>query len=245
MLFWLTMTTLLVHREVRPGDSALREIPVAHVVKLFFMQRQPEDSTPLLGIYSGKTCLGHLRLKPQIDEHTQNHNLSFSGDLQLSMLGGKKDRIGWEGQWEMDKLLATRRFTLTVKTHSPTDLTSQIEVIPAENIAHYELLGSNGTLERGDYPLDESGVRMVLNQLVDGDSSLLTMFEKQRAAMVPTIKARLSSLPVLHGESMDTYLITIDVNGQNLLNCHVDQLGRVIYVTTLLGYTLSTDVMSP
>ena len=61
VLFWLTMTGLLVHQQVRPGDSALREVPPAHVVKLLFMHHQPSN----LNIYSDKLRLGQLVIEPE------------------------------------------------------------------------------------------------------------------------------------------------------------------------------------
>ena len=239
VLFWLTMTALLVHQEVRPGDSALREIPVSHVVKLLLMHQQKSA----LSIYSDKLRLGQLQIEPSTDEQTQTRKIAFHGDLQIIVPGGKRERIGWKGDLEMDKYLTTRRFQVSVTNHAITDLTSQIEVLPAENIAHYELLSPNGTIEREDYTLDERGVRTALDQL-GLDSSLFPIAQKQRAATAPTIKARLSSLPV-HGENMDTYLITIESNGQTLLECHVDQLGHVVHVATLLGYTFSADDVTP
>ena len=65
VLFWLTMTGLLVHQELRPGDSALREIPVSHVVKLIFMHRQDQQHPAPLRITSDKQPLGEVRLVPE------------------------------------------------------------------------------------------------------------------------------------------------------------------------------------
>jgi len=58
------------------------------------------------------------------------------------------------------------------------------------------------------------------------------------------IKARQSTLAVPGGR-MDTYLVTMETNGQTLLECHVDQLGRIVQASTLLGYTLSPDSTTP
>jgi hypothetical protein len=40
---------------------------------------------------------------------------------------------------------------------------------------------------------------------------------------------------------MDTYLVTVESNGQTLLECHVDQLGRIVHVSTLVGFSLATE----
>src|SRR5260221_2769842 len=155
VLFWLTMTGLLVHRQIRPGDSALREVPPAHVVKLLFMHHQPSN----LNIYSDKLRLGQLMINPTTGPQGQDRDLKFSGDLQILVPGGKRERIKWDGLLQMDKLLTIKRFQFAVDTHTPTDLTSEIVIVPAENIAHFKLSAPNGAVERQDYTLDERGAR--------------------------------------------------------------------------------------
>ena len=93
----------------------------------------------------------------------------------------------------MDKLLTTKRFQLKVDTHIPTDLTSEIVIVPAENIAHYEVRTANGTVERQDYTLDERGARTALEQ-VGLDPTLLPISKKQQTASSFQIKARASPL---------------------------------------------------
>ena len=94
-----------------------------------------------------------------------------------------------------------------------------------------------------DFTLDEHGARAVLEH-AGIDPSLLPISWKSQASAVYTSKARLSSLPV-HGGQMDTYLVTVESNGQTLLECHVDQLGRVVHASTLLGYTLAPEDITP
>ena len=238
VLFWLTMTGLLVHQQLRPADSALREVPPAHVVKLMFMH----PSLSQLNIYSDKLRLGHLNLQPEISADRQDRDLKISGELQVIIPGAKRERIGWDGELKMDKLLNIKQFQLSVHTHAPADLTSRITVIPSENIAHYELRATNGVIERQDYTLDERGARSALEQ-VGLDAALLPIGQKS-AASTMSIKARQATLDVPGGR-MDTYLVTAESNGQTLLEFHVDQLGRVVQANTLLGYTLSADATTP
>jgi hypothetical protein len=73
---------------------------------------------------------------------------------------------------------------------------------------------------------------------------LLPISWKAQAAAEYTAKARLSSLSV-HGGQMDTYLVTVESNGQTLLECHVDQLGRIVHASTLLGYTFAPEDITP
>lgn len=238
VLFWLTMTGLLVHQEMRPGDSALREVPPAHVGKLLFMHHQLST----LNIYSDKLRLGQLIIDPRPPEG-EKRDLKFGGEVQIHIPGAKRERIGWEGHLHMDKLLSVEEFELTVFTHLPTDLESKIVIAPKENVAHYELRASHGTVERQDYTLDERGARAALQQL-GLDPSYLPISKKQTVAAAFEIKARQSTL-ALHGEQMDTYLVTLESNGQTLLECHVDQLGRIVRANTLVGYTLTPDEITP
>lgn len=240
VVFWLAMTGLLVHQELRPSDSALWELPPAHVVKLLFMHH--ERST--LNIYSEKLRLGQLVVDPLVTDNGQGRELNFSGDLQVLVPGGgKRERIYWKGNLRMDKLLTVSRFELSVTTHAPTDLTSEVVIIPSENVAHYELRASNGAVERQDYSLDERGARSALEQ-VGIDPSLLPIAKKQSLGSGVEIRARQSTLNVPGGQ-MDTYKVTVEANGQTLLECHVDQLGRIVHANTLIGYSLSPDATTP
>ena len=43
VLFWLTMTGLLVRMELWPNHSSLRSIPIEHVAKLMWLHEQASD----------------------------------------------------------------------------------------------------------------------------------------------------------------------------------------------------------
>jgi hypothetical protein len=243
VLFWLIMTGLLIHQELRPGDSALREIPVSHVVKLIFMHRQDlQQHTPLI-ISSDKQRLGQVKLIPTIDPQTQDRNVELSGDLQFSVPGTRRERIGFRGLLNMDKLLNIKRFQLSVTTHIPTEMETFVEILPRDNLARYEVRAQGIIVDRQDFTLDEHGARAALDH-AGIDPALLPISWKPQTAGEFSAKARLSSLPVTGGQ-MDTYLVTIESNGQTLLECHVDQLGRIVQATTLLGYTLSPEDITP
>ncbi len=237
VLFWLTMTALLLRNEIRPGDSALREVPVGHVIKLIFHHQQESD----LKISNDKLRLGQLRIMPRTDKSAGRRFLAFTGNLHFPIPGAKSQRVAWDGELELDKALVTRRLRFGLKVHYPTELRSEIVVLPAENVAHYELRSPTGILERQSYTLDEDGARQVLQQF-GLDPDLLPA--QMRRATPPVIKAQQSSL-YIHGEDLDTYLITIELNGQTWLECHVDQLGHIIRATTLLGYTFAPDDVGP
>jgi hypothetical protein len=237
VIFWLTMTGLLLRNEVRPGDSALREVPVGHVVKLLFHHQQTSD----LNIVNDRLRLGRLRILPQSDKTTGLRVIAFDGDLHLTVPGAKRQRVAWKGELEMDKALVTQRFQLGVTTHDPMEIRSEIVVLPKENVARYQV-SAGGTVERQEFSLDERGARQVFQQL--GIDPEMLPAAQMPHPKPPTVRAQQSSMEI-HGERMDTYLVTVESNGQTWLECHVDQLGKIVKATTLLGYTLTPDDITP
>ena len=169
--------------------------------------------------------------------------VGFTGTLLFLLPGGDRQRVGWDGEFEMDKDLTIHRFRIGVVMHETGKLRSEVVVLPAENVAHYTLTSANGILERQDYSLDEQGARDVMRHL-GVDASMLPLGGPMPQAKPPVIKAHQSSLDV-HGERMDTYLVTVEVNGQTLMECHVNQLGQVVKATTILGYSLLIDDITP
>ncbi len=238
VLFWLTMTALLLRNEVQPGDSALREVPPGHVVKLILHHQQASD----LNIISDKMRLGHLRIDPKTNKDQGLRLINFTGNLLFIIPGGDRQRVAWDGEVEMNKELAIQRFRIGVTMHDPDRLRSEITIRPAENIARYELSSATGVLERQDYSLDERGAREVFRQL-GIDPAMLPVSPRQHS-QPPVIKAHQSSIDI-HGERMDTYLVSIESNGQTWLECHVSQLGQIVRATTLLGYSLVPDDITP
>jgi hypothetical protein len=238
VVFWLTMTALLLRNEIKPADSALREVPAGHVVKLLLHHQLPSD----LNIISNKMRLGHLRIDPKARKDGKPRTIGFTGNLVFIIPGGDRQRVAWDGEVEMDQELAIQRFRLGVTMHDQEKLRSEIVIEPAENVAHYVLSTSSGILERQDYTLDERGARDVFRQL-GIDPSMLPVTPTVRSKP-PVIKAQQSSIEI-HGERMDTYLVTVESNGQTWIECHVDQLGHIVRATTLLGYSLIPDDVTP
>ena len=161
VLFWVTMTALLLRNEIHPGDSSLREVPPGHVVKLILHHQQAS----VLNIVSDKTHLGRLRIEPHTDKQNGLHTFTFTGTLALNTLDGERRKIAWDGEVKMNKELDVRQFRVGVTSHEPETLRSEITVLPIEKVVHYELSTKAGILERQDYTLDERGMRDVLRQL--------------------------------------------------------------------------------
>lgn len=238
--FWLTMTGLLIRKEAGPGDSALREVPVGHVVKLLLMHEQPSD----LNIYSGKTRLGYLRIHPQMHKGDRSRVIAFAGNLQVMLPGQERQRVGWSGEIELEKTLATRRFTVSLTLSEPGKRKApaygaQISIAPAENLLTWTPLDG----QPHTYTLDDDGLQTALREM--GEPELLAMLQGQTRSMTPpVIRAHLSSM-LIRGERIDTYLVTIVQSGQTLLEFDVSQLGQILRAKTLIGYSLAPEDLTP
>jgi hypothetical protein len=238
ILFWLTMTGLLLRSELKPGDSALREVPPGHVVKLILHHRQKSE----LNIVSDKMRLGRLHIEPKMRKEDGMRVFTFTGYMLLLLPGGERQKVAWDGECEMDKELAVHRFRLGLTTHESEKLRSEVVVLQRENVARYTLSSPTGLLEKQSYSLDEKGAQDVMRQL-GIDPSMLPM-DPLAKTKPPEVKARQSSIEV-QGEPMDTYAVSVEVNGQTLLECHVNQLGQIVKATTIFGYGLMIDDISP
>ena len=245
--FWLTMIGLLIRKEAGPGDSALREVPVGHVIKLLLMHEQPSD----LNIYSGKMRLGYLRIHPQMHQGDRSRVIAFVGDLRLTVPGFERQRATWTGELDLEKNLATRRFTMGLTLSDPTMRSApayrtQISIQPAENILTWTQFSGDRTIDGPHtYTLDEAGLQAALREMETPDPSMLSMIRGQTRSMTaPVIKALQSSMPY-HGERIDTYLVTIEQSGQTLLEFDVDQLGHILRAKSIIGYSLAPDDVVP
>ena len=242
--FWLTMIGLLIRKEAGPGDSALREVPVGHVVKLLLMHEQPSD----LIIYSGKMRLGYLRIHPQMHQGDRSRVIAFVGNLQIVMPGLERQRVRWDGEIELEKTLATRRFTMGLIFRDPAtrhapEYRAQITIAPAENLLTWSLLSGDRLIEKPHtYTLDDAGLQQALRDI---DPAIPAMIQGQTRSMAPPVIRALQSSMLIRGEPIDTYLVTIEQSGQTLLEFDVDQLGHILRAKTLIGYSLAPEDLLP
>ena len=248
VVFWLVMAGLLVRQHVGAGDAALREVPVGHVVKLLLMHEQPSA----LNIYSDQRRLGHLRVHPRFQIAERSRVIEFSGNLLTNLPGSERQRIVWDGSWELEKTLATRQFTvgLTLREAIGLDASAYrtlVTITPSENAAKNLL---RWTLHRGDrliedrrIGLDSAGLDTALRELVD--PSLLAMIHGQKRALTPPVIKAHQSTMLIHGERIDTYLVSIEQNGQTLIEADISQLGQILRAKTLIGYPLTPDDLVP
>jgi hypothetical protein len=233
ILFWITMTVLLVRSELWPGQSKLRSVPVEYVAKLFWAHQHESDLT----IWSESSRVGHLHLHPKIRKEDGARILEFSGNLQWHLPGSQKQRVSWGGTATFDDKLSLTSLQIGVPVGESPLTKAQITVTPSKNLARYQLLNAEIELEQEDYALDESGLKKVLKQL-DLDPAL---YESVRgSATVPVVSARQSSLTIRQGR-IDTFLVSLKQGGQTLCEAHVNQIGEVARVKTLVGFNMAPE----
>ena len=238
VLFWLTMTALLIRNEVTPERSGVRTVPVSHVMKLLYLHEQPSD----LFIYNEAMRIGNLRLHPTIRPEDNVRLLEFNGNLHLRF-PGVKQRFSWDGSLEMNAEFAMDRFSFGITVHEPSEMRGELQITSRDKTAQFTLLSHGHVVEEEQFTLDREGLERVITKL-NGDPTLLTTLHGQTTGLSPKITAQQSSLKI-QGEEIETYLIVIQQSGQTLLECHFDQLGKVLRARTAIGYTLAPPGVSP
>ena len=239
VLFWLTMTTLLVRTEFWPNYSMLRTVPLEHVAKLMWLHEQASDLT----VSNEGLRVGHLTIHPKIRPEDGARVLEYSGNLSVRLPGSPRNRISWDGIAEFDAEWNLGSLLLGLGMREPSLMRAEILVKPSENHATYRLMNNGRAIESEEFTLDERGLKKVLTQ-VDLDPALYDTFRSSSTAAAPIITAQLSSITA-HHERIDTYLVEVRQGGQTLLEAHISQLGQVLRMRTLVGYTLAPDDLIP
>ncbi len=237
--FWVTMWTLLIRTEVRPQGSALREVPLEHVVKLMFHHGQPSDFV----IHSDSTRVGTLLMLPHIRKEDGQRLVELTGSIEAHAPGSPRQRISWDGTAELTPELELEVFRLgsfvreAAATSPPTER-FELTVHPRTRRAQWQWRSGSQLVEERSYALDETGLRTALSEW-NIDPALLRRMQGFKAPP-PRITAHQSTLRIRE-ESAETFLITIEYAGQTWLECHVSQLGQVMHARTLVGWTLSPE----
>lgn len=237
--FWLVMTGLLVRTELVPDATRLREVPMFHVVKLLFLHEQPSD----LQVFSDNLRVGDLRIHPRTDPDTQQRRIEFSGNLQLHFPAPTRQRFAWDGAFELDRLGKLQLFRFGLSTQESTKARMDLLINPLSRRALFTMQQRGGIREEQEYTLDENGANEVFAQL-GIDPAIVKSVHGRAAALAPTLSARQSTLRI-HGERVETYLISVTQNEHVLADIHVSQLGQVLKVKTAFGYTLVPQDVVP
>ncbi len=225
VIFWIAMMGLLIRNEYFPENSRLREIPPAHVLKMVFVHEQPT----LLQIHSDKQLIGQLTLTPSTIDETGDRRVDFAGNVRVRLANGRKPRLAWDGRWIMGRTFKTKHLTFGITMQDFTgnqvdgERRVEVEMSPAENRAHVVLKSASGIDDERDYSMDQNGARNFFRDL-GIDPMMMAALTAQKSTMMTDIHARQSSLKI-HGERVETYLVSIEQAGQTMADFAVNQIG--------------------
>ncbi|MDQ3623998.1 MAG: hypothetical protein M3463_16185 [Verrucomicrobiota bacterium] len=241
IVFWLTMTGLLMHREFWPEQAPLREVPVEHVLKLLFLHEQASE----LAIFSERTRIGHVRLHPKTNAETGERSLLFSGSLSLRLAGDVRRRASWQGELLLEPGLAVREAFLSIEVPPPEDLRTELHYASAKSLIRYALSNGGRILERDEFTLDDAGLNKALGRFAV-DPAVLAVFRGSAApSLGETRVTAQQSFVRLQGERLESYLLSVQQNGQTLFECQVSQLGQILSARTILGWQLGPSESMP
>lgn len=233
VLFWVTMWTLLVRSEWHPQETALRAVPLDLVWKNIFQNTQPSD----LVIRASGQRIGHLRLAPRAVEG-EERVLEYFGNLQPEMIGLPPQHASWEGRIEMDAAFAVKLVRLNVGLREPGPrtlarlTTLELYLYPPEQRGRYGLALAGQPQVSQEFTLNEAGLAAVMEQW-GVEPSLLGRFSSAGTSPVPAVATARQAQLALHGEKVETFLVTIRREGQTLLEMHVSQLGQILQAKTV------------
>lgn len=233
-IFWLIMWALLLRSELRPQDASLREVPVEHVARLIFREKQSSD----LALFENGARVGTLQIIPSVPSENRCA-VDFVGTVQMRLPDGARERIRWNGEFTTDNAFTLQLLHL-VFTSGPTQdgLTVEITVNPVEHTASYVSRSQGRVMAEQAFTPDQSGLARFAESL-GIDPGILQAASFSRAS-APRITAHQSSLQI-HHEKVDTYLVTVEFNGQTMLGVQVSQIGVVLEATTALGWSLESQ----
>ena len=236
VIFWITMTGLLVRKEWVPEDSSLRKVPLSHVLRLVFQHAQTSD----LQLYHQKELIGRARVHPQVGPESRRL-VEFSGHLQLNLPGMPRQRLNFSGASEFNAALELQQQTLNLSFREPAGHRIRLSLNPQTQRLSYDSLIDQTVTGRGEYPLTMDSARSWLD-LQGLGFALPQAAAPGKSAM--NIQAMQSSLQI-RGEKIDTYLVSFQQSEQTLLEVHFSQLGQILRARSFLGYSAAPDELAP
>lgn len=170
--------------------------------------------------------------------------IEISGNLQLQIPGAAKQRIGWDGLVELSPTFQMERLQLRTAAREASaaavpENTAYIEYDAPTRIVRYELKLSGQTIDEHQFTADEAGIRDLLERS-GVDSQLLQFANVKSEGSTASVSAQRASLRI-KDDKVDTLLVSLQVNGQTMLEFHVSQLGQILHAKTLTGWTLQAE----
>ncbi|MDB6150890.1 MAG: hypothetical protein JWQ44_2338 [Chthoniobacter sp.] len=229
IVFWLSMTGLLLRKELGPSDSALRAIPAEHVLKLMFRHGERSELT----VYSDNQRIGRLRVHPQIRLEDSHRVLAINGNVQLAFPGFERKRWSWDGELEMDKLLGLERSHFVFTTRERFAPSIEITLDHRARLLRYATRINGALATEAEFPLGEGGAFGWLQQQLPPE--LLAALHRE-GRVPPQLIASQSQLD-FQGERIQTYLVALEQDGQRFIEVHVSELGKILQAKTAIGYS--------
>ena len=240
--FWLAMTSLLVVREIFPDATRLNRLPVSYVGGLFFQHGQSSD----LQIYDAGKEVGYLHLQPRMNADKSVRLLEYHGMLTLNPLGMSKQRLSWTGSVRMNERSDVRGFEIVISTQEPLNQL-KITIDPEANSAEFAVHANGRLVDKSNITLDRAGLAKLISRsgLETGTLQQVLATPAGAATAAPELSAYSSSTR-LNGETVSTYLVSLKIGGQTLLEAHVSKLGQVLRAQLpLFGYKMAPHNITP
>lgn len=234
------MTSLLVIQQMYPERANINSIPISYVGRQFFQHQQSSD----LEICDLDKSVGYLHLQPRIDAANDKRMIEFSGNLTYTPSGFGSQRIAWSGNVEFDPLLVAKHIHLSI-TFQGAAQQFLLDITPPTRKMHYIVRVNGAAIDENTISIDENGLNTLLTQAGISPAIFAQFSNGSASQFAPEFLAQQSSVN-LNGEIASTFLLTMKIGGQPLIEAHLSQLGQVLKASTpLFGYRLAPHNVAP
>lgn len=238
--FWMAMTTLLIVREYYPEATNLSQVPINFVGRLVFQHNQTSD----LQIWDAGNDVGYLHIAPRHFPPGKGKSLEYQGKVHIHPLGMARQQLSWSGNFLLNDKNDIRSVTVGLTTQEPEHQLN-VTIDSETKTARFSLQSAGQTLDQSTITLDRAGVTKLIERIGLDPSILQQVQSTSASTAAPEITAHQSSTK-LNGESVSTYLVSIKISGQTLIEAHVTQLGQVVRANIpIFGYKLSPYNIAP
>lgn len=244
ILFWVTMTGMLVRSEFFGGAAGQIAVPPAHVFKQIFLHEQPSD----LAFYRQRQRLGLFHVQPRRDPpnaaNGASHALMINGGSTLDLFGLPNERVILRATVELDTQQAVRHFEVFASVREPRQKDPSLGITfdgaPPANHYHYVVRrGEAVQQERSGTPeelLDDPAFRVL------GIDPKTVIHQATTGGAGSTVEARRSTMP-FNGEIIDTYLVTL--RGMFETTMQTTEQGQILVIRTGTGYDFYDETITP
>ncbi len=235
IVFWLTMTTLLVRMQIQPEASVLREVPPARVLALLFEHGQ--SST--LSIKHNRLTYGTVSINPVIEANGERI-LRYGGHALLRASYLPHDRLSLEGEMNFDPALEVTeaRGSLGLRDQRTRFI---YRLNSAAHSLKYSLEMEGEIYRDGTISLRRNDLERLAADL-GVDPAILETASASGGSV--KLSAHYSTFGY-RDEKVQAYSLIIQRENTTLAEIFVSQLGQVLMVKTPFGLELSPSDLMP